>query len=233
MCFNCQHITKCHPKVRPTRICSCFLPLGRVVSQRTISEWLGVSIGQVEYILQKFGANKLVELLAIRGYTVRYERTGLKQKNLRFYEMNEILREVKEMNQCALIGNLTKDPEMRQTQSGTSTCSFTLAVRRKFKNSDGEYEADFINCIAWKGTADICCKYLKKGSKCAVSGSIQTRIYDDKNGVKRFVTEIVVDNVDFLNDGDKTPSAPKETPKTAKQTSFADLEPADDEELPF
>lgn len=137
------------------------------------------------------------------------------------------------MNKCTLIGNLVRDPEMRQTQSGTSNCSFTVAVRRKFKNSDGEYEIDFLNCVAWKGTADICGKYLKKGSKCAVGGSIQTRSYDDKNGAKRTVTEIVVEDIDFLDGADKTPYTPKGTAQTGNRKKKEELQPVDSDELPF
>ena len=137
------------------------------------------------------------------------------------------------MNKVTLLGIVTKDPELRQTQSGISNCNFTLAVRRKFKNDDGEYEADFLNCVAWKNTADICGKYLKRGSKCAIGGSIQTRSYDDKNGVKRYVTEIIVDDVEFINSGDKNASTPKETAKTDKKSAREEMKPVDDDALPF
>lgn len=137
------------------------------------------------------------------------------------------------MNKVTLLGVVTKDPELRQTQSGISNCNFTLAVRRKFKNDDGEYEADFLNCVAWKGTADICGKYLKKGSKCAIGGSIQTRSYDDKNGVKRYVTEIIVDDVEFIGNGDKNASAPKGTAQTGKKSAREEMKPVDDDALPF
>lgn len=136
------------------------------------------------------------------------------------------------MNKVTLIGNLTKDPDMRQTQSGTSNCVFSLAVRRKFKNSDGEYETDFVNCVAWKGTADICGKYLKKGSRCAVSGSIQTRTYE-KDGVKRTVTEIVVEDIDFLDSGDKKPSTHQETAQNENKGQKKDWKPVEDDALPF
>lgn len=137
------------------------------------------------------------------------------------------------MNKCTIIGNVVRDPELRQTQSGTTNCSFSLAVNRKFKNANGEYETDFLNCVAWKGTAEVCGKYLHKGSKCAVCGSIQTRSYDDKNGVKRYATEILVEDVEFMSGGDKNASAPKEAPKTPKQTSFNDLKPVEDNDLLF
>ena len=103
------------------------------------------------------------------------------------------------MNRCFLIGNLTRDPELATTNSGVSVCRFSLAVTRNFSNADGEREADFLNIIVWRGQAENCHKYLKKGSKCAVTGSIQTRSYDAQDGSKRYVTEIVADNVEFLN----------------------------------
>ena len=137
------------------------------------------------------------------------------------------------MNKVTIIGNVTKDPVMQQTQSGISNCSFTLAVRRKFKNDNGDYESDFLNCVAWKGTADICGKYLKKGSKCAIGGSIQIRSYDDKNGAKRYITEIIVDDVEFINKSDKAPSIPKETAQTGNKKQKQDLKPVEDYGLPF
>ena len=94
------------------------------------------------------------------------------------------------MNKVYLIGNLTKDPELSQTNSGISVCRFTLAVSRRFQNADGERETDFLNIVVWRGQADNCHKFLKKGSKCAVSGSIQSRSYDAQDGTKRYVTEI-------------------------------------------
>lgn len=97
LCFNCVHIAHFHPTIRPKRFCNCFYPLGTKVSQKKISEWLGVSLGKIEYILYTFGADKLVEMLKIRGHIVRYERKGVKQKNIYFYDVNAILKEVKEL----------------------------------------------------------------------------------------------------------------------------------------
>ncbi len=104
------------------------------------------------------------------------------------------------MNKCFLIGNLTRDPELRTTSgSGLSVCSFTLAVTRSFSNRNGEREADFIPIVVWRNTAENCAKYLRKGSQVAVSGAIQTRTYDGNDGQKRYVTEVVADEVQFLN----------------------------------
>lgn len=103
------------------------------------------------------------------------------------------------MNKVFLIGNLTKDPEMRSTQSGVSVCNFTIAVNRRFRNAQtGQQETDFLNVIAWRQLAELCSKYLAKGRKVAVTGSIQTRTYEAKDGSKRTAWDIVADEVEFL-----------------------------------
>lgn len=103
------------------------------------------------------------------------------------------------VNRVWLLGNLTKDPESQTTSSGITVCKFTLAVQRRFNNADGEKETDFINIVVWRALAENCIKYLKKGSKAAVVGSIQTRTYDAQDGTKRYVTEIVAEEVEFLS----------------------------------
>lgn len=103
------------------------------------------------------------------------------------------------MNKCFLIGNLTKDPELKTTTSGTSVCNFTLAVTRRFSNQQGEREADFLPIVVWRAQAENCAKYLRKGSQVAVAGTIQTRNYEAQDGSRRYVTEIVGDEVKFLN----------------------------------
>lgn len=102
------------------------------------------------------------------------------------------------MNKVILIGNLANDPEACTTSSGISQCSFRLAVQRRFANASGVREADFLPVVAWRQTAELCEKYLSKGRKVAVEGSIQTRSYDAQDGTKRYVTEIIADNVEFL-----------------------------------
>ena len=102
------------------------------------------------------------------------------------------------MNKVILVGNLTRDPELITTNSGISLCRFTLAVQRRFTSGDGEREADFINIVVWRAQADNCARYLKKGSKAAVSGSIQTRNYENE-GRRVYVTEIAADEVQFLS----------------------------------
>lgn len=102
------------------------------------------------------------------------------------------------MNSVWLVGNLTKDPELSQTNSNISVCKFGLAVNRKYASSDGNRETDFFNIVAWRGTAENIAKYCKKGHKVSIKGTLQTRSYDDKEKVKRTVTEVVVEEIEFL-----------------------------------
>lgn len=103
------------------------------------------------------------------------------------------------MNKAILIGRLTKDPELRTTPTGRSVCQFSVAVSRNFTNANGEREADFINCVVWDKQAENLVKYQKKGNQIAVEGRIQTRNYDDKDGKKVYVTEILASNISFLD----------------------------------
>jgi len=112
----------------------------------------------------------------------------------------------------------------------------SLAINRPFKNQNGETQADFLNIVVWRAAAQNCHKYLKKGSQCAVVGSIQTRSYEDNNGVKRYVTEIVAENVEFLGkaggaSSDDEYTAPAPQPKA--RPAIDKLEQLDDEDLPF
>ena len=158
------------------------------------------------------------------------------------------------MNKVFLIGRLARDPELRYTGSNTPVASFTVAVNRTFTNQAGEREADFINCVIWRKQAENVKNYLSQGSQVAVEGRIQVRSYDDQNGQKRYITEVVADNVEFLgsrkdnntttpmthNNSDVTPyNFPSETTSTGTDVSnnpYADfganLEISDDE-LPF
>lgn len=102
------------------------------------------------------------------------------------------------MNKVILIGNLTRDPEMRTTASGMTVTRFTVAVSRNFSNQNGERETDFLNCVAWRKQAENIAKYCTKGSQVAVEGRIQTGSYDAQDGTKRYTTDIVADNVTFL-----------------------------------
>ena len=106
------------------------------------------------------------------------------------------------MNSVIIIGNLASDPEAYTTQGGVSRSSFRVAVRRRFSNANGEHESDFLPVVAWRNTAEFCNRYLKKGAKVAVEGSIQTRSYDAQDGSKRYVTEIIAENVESLSRSD-------------------------------
>lgn len=103
------------------------------------------------------------------------------------------------MNKVVLIGRLTRDPELRYTGSNTAVATFSLAVNRNFTNQQGEREADFINIVVWRKQAENVKNYLSQGSQVAIEGRIQTRSYDDNNGQKRYITEVVADNVEFLS----------------------------------
>ena len=103
------------------------------------------------------------------------------------------------MNKAILIGRLTRDPELRTTPTGRNVCQFAIAVNRTFTNASGEREADFINCVVWDKQAENLSRYQKKGNQIAVEGRIQTRNYDDKDGKKVYVTEILATNISFLD----------------------------------
>ena len=102
------------------------------------------------------------------------------------------------MNKVILVGRLTRDPELRSTTSGFNTANFSVAVQRNFKNKDGNFDADFINCVAFRNQADFISKYFKKGNMIGLEGRIQSRSYDANDGTKRYVTEVLVENVEFV-----------------------------------
>ena len=124
------------------------------------------------------------------------------------------------MNKVILIGNIAADIESRTTSSGVATCTLRLAVQRRVPNKDGKRESDFFNVICWRQTAEFCAKYLSKGRKIAVEGSLQTRSYDAQDGTKRYVTEVIADSVEFCDSKQEG----------AKQGGFTEV---DDSELPF
>lgn len=132
------------------------------------------------------------------------------------------------MNKVILIGNLTADPESRTTNSGVAQCSLRIAVQRRFANAQGQRESDFFNVVCWRNTAEFAAKYLSKGRKVAVEGSLQTRSYDAQDGSKRYVTEVIADNVEFCDSAPKTATEPMPTNRDDGQ--FTEV---DDDELPF
>lgn len=135
------------------------------------------------------------------------------------------------MNRVFLIGNLTRDPEIAVTNSGVAVCRFSIAVTRRYSNADGERETDFFNIVVWRVAAENCHKYLKKGSKCAVVGSLQNRSYDAQDGTKRNITEVIADEVEFLTSKNGVGEGNEQVPSAKKDV--AELEPIDDDNLPF
>ncbi len=131
------------------------------------------------------------------------------------------------MNKVILIGRLTKDPELRKTPTDVSVVQFSLAVNRNYSNRNGERQADFINCIAWRNQAENLARYIKKGGQIAVEGSIQTRSYDDNNGVRRNVVEVLCEQIHFIEpkrqDGGYGDLSQLEVPplRESRQTSYA------------
>ena len=103
------------------------------------------------------------------------------------------------INRAVLTGRLTRDPELRYTTSGTAVVSFTLAVDRQFRNQNGDRDADFINCVIWRKSAENFCNFTSKGSLVGIQGRIQTRSYDNKDGQRVYVTEVVAENITFLD----------------------------------
>jgi len=144
------------------------------------------------------------------------------------------------MNKVILIGNLARDPEPFTTQSGISRSTFTVAVQRRFANAQGVREADFIPVVAWRQNADFVNRYLTKGSKVAVEGSMQVRSYDAQDGSKRYVTEVIADSVESVGSRgegqgqarprDNGPTPPPAPPAGPAMNDFTEVE---DDELPF
>lgn len=141
------------------------------------------------------------------------------------------------MNKAILIGNLTRDPEVRTTGSGASVCSFTIAVNRRFSNQQGEKVTDFFNIVAWRQLGELCGKYLAKGRKVCITGEIQNRSYE-KDGVKRYMTEIIADDVEFLTPKGESTGGGYSAPSGAVAPGAAPAAAVDgfedtDDELPF
>ena len=139
------------------------------------------------------------------------------------------------MNRVILMGRMTKDPEMRQTQSGVSVCRFTLAVNRRFAK-EGQMTADFINCTAWRQQADFISKYFQRGNMIAIVGSIQTSTWEGQDGKKQYSTDILVDEAYFTGSKENTSAAAP----TNLSGGFNDMDSmgfqvmdGDEEDLPF
>jgi len=126
------------------------------------------------------------------------------------------------MNKVFLIGRLTRDPELRYTGSNIPVATFSLAVNRNFANQSGEREADFINIVVWRKQAENIKNYLTQGSQVAIDGRIQTRTYDGEDGKKRYITEVVADNVQFLDS-----KGSKESSMASSNNGYNDITPSD------
>ena len=133
------------------------------------------------------------------------------------------------LNQITIMGRLTKDPELRRTQSGTAVTSFTLAVDRDFKEQDGNRKTDFIECVGWRGTAEFIVKHLNKGRAVVVDGRLQIREWKDKDGNNRNSAEVIVDSVYFA---DSKPQEGSYSPYAASVGKFAEIS-EEDGDLPF
>lgn len=156
------------------------------------------------------------------------------------------------MNKAILIGRLTRDPELRTTPTGRNVCQFSIAVNRTYTSANGEREADFINCVVWDKQAENLCRYQKRGNQIAVDGRIQTRNYDDKDGKRVYVTEILANSISFLdakgttNGGSSSfnnlPEPPVQEESVKMETTSVDNDPFEafgesieisDNDLPF
>lgn len=135
------------------------------------------------------------------------------------------------MNRTVLVGRLTKDPDLRYTSGGTAVASFLLAVNRSFKNQSGEREADFINCIIWRKAAENFANFTHKGSLVGVDGRIQTRNYENKEGNRVYVTEIIVENFDLLES--KSSNQNSQSGQQNNQHSNNEQIDIQDDDLPF
>lgn len=142
-------------------------------------------------------------------------------------------------NKVILIGNLTADPELKQTSNGISVTSFSIAVERRYAGKDQEKQADFINIVAWRNTAEFITKYFQKGKPILIVGSIQNRFWVDQDGQKRYATEVVADEAQFVEK--KSENEPKQTPSESANASNSPYssqavqfeEMTDDDDLPF
>jgi len=135
------------------------------------------------------------------------------------------------LNRVVLIGRLTRDPELRYSPSGVAVANFTLAIDRRFKNAQGEKETDFIPCVVFKQLAELCANYLAKGKLASVDGRIQVRTYNDKDGQKRWVTEVIAEDVHFLSPRDSGNSSTEST--SPRGTGSFGHEVNLDDDIPF
>ncbi|MCQ0053576.1 single-stranded DNA-binding protein [Pediococcus acidilactici] len=142
------------------------------------------------------------------------------------------------INRTVLVGRLTKDPELRYTGSGTAVATFTIAVNRQFTNSNGEREADFINCVMWRKAAENFCNFTRKGSLVGIDGRVQTRSYENQQGQRVFITEIVAENFSLLesknsNQNSQNKQSGQSSPSKNPNNAFNSMPDIKDDDLPF
>ena len=141
------------------------------------------------------------------------------------------------MNKVFLIGNLTRDPEFRETPSGVPMCRFSIAVNRNYRNADGERQTDFFNCTAWRATAETISRYTKKGNKVAVTGSIEIREYEDNQGARRTSVDVIVQDCELLTPKDNSNGfdVADEAPRASAPKRKPALQAMDDDDsdIPF
>ena len=139
------------------------------------------------------------------------------------------------MNKVFLIGNLTRDPELRETPSGVPMCRFAIAVQRPYSSQDGERQTDFFECTAWRGLGETIARYTKKGKKVAVGGSIQIRNYEDNQGAKRTAVDIIVQDCEFLSprESDDALDTADAQPRSASKRKPVLEAMDDDSDIPF
>lgn len=137
------------------------------------------------------------------------------------------------INRFCGTGRLTREPELGYTQNGTAVTNFTLAVQRNFKNQNGDYDADFINHVAFRKTAEIAANYLHKGDLCGIEGRLQSRSYENNDGQKVFVTEVVVDNLTFLESKRNGNGGEQSGSEVGKRDPFGGPVDISDDDLPF
>lgn len=146
------------------------------------------------------------------------------------------------LNQVTLVGRLTADPERKQTTNGVPVCTFMLAVNRRYqpKNEDGspaQQQADFISCVAWRNQAEFLCKYFRKGSSVCITGEIHTRSWTDQNNQKRYATDVVADDVRFVDNkeesGAESTAQGSSVPSAIDAITAPAFEPLSDDGLPF
>lgn len=143
------------------------------------------------------------------------------------------------INNVVLVGRIVRDPELKYTPSNVAIATFTLAVNRRFKNANGDREADFINCVIWRQSAENLTNWAKKGNLIGITGSIQVRNYDNKEGQRIYVTEVIADNFQMLESGkgqvnqNSHPQSQSNGAKEPDPFSSSKVEEIDDDDLPF